>query len=82
MSFSWIIIHMQEHVMPENLSSISEFEEKGAQKISVSNQMNDLNYTVQKESDSFTVDIERVASLLTTNKDIHANSRIAVSSSP
>lgn len=79
----WIIIH-QERMGSENLSSISEvseLEEKGAQKISVSHQTNNgLDYTGEKPPHSFIVDIERFAShLTTTDKDTNANSRITVS---
>ncbi|KAL3522053.1 hypothetical protein ACH5RR_014887 [Cinchona calisaya] len=75
-----------EHYMgSENLSSVSEFEEKGSQKISVSHHQlinNGLDYTTEKAPDSFIVDIERFASHLntttTTDKDVKANSRITL----
>lgn len=71
----------------ENLSSVSErndqFGDNGAQKISVSHhQLNGLNHTAHKASNSFIVDIERFASHLATDKDVSANSRITVSLSP
>ncbi|KAL3519530.1 hypothetical protein ACH5RR_017679 [Cinchona calisaya] len=70
-----------EHMGSESLSSISEgseFGEKGAQKISVCHQINGMDYTGEKAPDSFIVDIELLASQLTTDKDINGNSTITL----
>lgn len=67
-----------EGLVSGNLSSSSPgnfelYDQKGAEKVSVSDQINSLQYTNMK-SDSFTVDMERFAHL--TPKDVTLNSRI------